>query len=122
MRLVSLLPNSASAAMALALTVSSAMGTSSSVWAEEGVGENIYFRSCSLCHGEEGEGAMPGIPDLSIKNGPLTKPVDELVRTVAKGVERPELPTPMPPFGGDDTLTEKDLYQVLNFMKKTFVN
>ncbi len=89
---------------------------------EQETGEAIYFRSCALCHGGEGEGAMPDIPDLTKPEGPLSKSTDTLVKTVVEGVERPDLPTPMPPFGGDETLTEKDLYKVLTFMKQNLVN
>ena len=83
-------------------------------------GEEVYFRICATCHGEDGEGAMPGIPDLSGNSGPLSKPIETLVEIVAKGIERPDAPVSMPPFGGDDTLSRKNLFEVLKYMQGEF--
>jgi len=83
-------------------------------------GEAIYFRVCATCHGEDGEGAMPGIKNLTGKDGVFSKPDAELLKSVITGVDRPGMETPMPPMGGDDELTEADLKKVLSFMRGEF--
>lgn len=73
----------------------------------------IYVESCAVCHGIAGEGAMPGIPDLTAPNGSLSKPESDLIRAIVNGVERPGLETPMPPSG----LDEKTAKAVLGYLR-----
>ncbi|MEQ8504388.1 MAG: c-type cytochrome [Rhodospirillales bacterium] len=86
------------AILILGLSASIAVG----VHAGERAPEDIYTESCAVCHGVAGEGAMPGIPDLTEPNGSLSKPEVDLVRSIVNGVERPGLETPMPPSGLDE--------------------
>ena len=85
-------------------------------------GEDLYFQTCALCHGDDGTGAMPGIPDLSGPDGPLWKSEDDLIATIMNGVERPDLPTPMPAKGGNDKLNTKKARSILKFMRREFGN
>lgn len=104
------------ATITLALAV---VGEPTVAWAGS-PGEEIYFRVCATCHGEDGDGAMPGIPDLSGNSGPLSKPIETLVENVVKGIEHPDAPVSMPPFGGDDTLSRENLFEVLKYMQGEF--
>jgi len=86
----------------------------------EAVGERLYFESCAVCHGEDGMGAMPGIRNLTEKNGPLSKPTPELVSAILNGVDRPGLSTPMPAKGGNDEITPGLAREIVKFMRKEF--
>ena len=83
-------------------------------------GEAIYFRGCATCHGEDGTGAMPGIKDLTGRDGVFAKSDAELLRSVVEGIDRPGMDTPMPPMGGDDELTRAEIKKVLEFMRGEF--
>ena len=85
-------------------------------------GEELYFETCAVCHGDDGAGAMPDIPDVTGPEGPLWKSDSELITTIMNGVERDGLPTPMPVKGGNDDLTPEKAKRVLDFMRREFGN
>jgi mono/diheme cytochrome c family protein len=85
-------------------------------------GEELYFETCAVCHGGDGAGTMPGIPDMSGASGPLWKSDKDLITTIINGVERSDLPTPMPAKGGNDDLTPEKVRSVLEFMRREFGN
>lgn len=72
----------------------------------------IYTESCAFCHGDDGTGDMPGIPDLSEPNGHLSKPDANLIHSIINGVNYPGLATPMPPSELDKS-TAKAVLQYL---------
>jgi mono/diheme cytochrome c family protein len=37
-------------------------------------GESTYQFSCVACHGADGAGVLPGVPDLTATDGPLAVP------------------------------------------------
>ena len=80
----------------------------------------VYSRSCIACHGADGAGAMPGIPDLTDSNGPLMKSDTELLKSILDGVETPAAPTPMPARGGDEDLTDAEARLVLQYIRHQF--
>lgn len=84
----------------------------------ENVGETIYMRGCVVCHGDDGAGAMPGIPDLGGDDGPLKKSDAELLSNIMNGLESEA--SSMPPKGGDDALTGAEAILVLEYMRNTF--
>jgi len=88
--------------------------------AAEPTGEDLYYQTCSLCHGDDGTGAMPGIPNISGAGGPLWKPQEELLFAIMNGIERPDLPTPMPAKGGNDDMTIEMARDVLEFIRREF--
>lgn len=88
----------------------------------ESSGEDLYFETCSICHGDDGTGAMPGIPDMSGAKGPLWKSDKDLISTIINGVERSDLPTPMPAKGGNDDLDFEKARSILEFMRREFGN
>jgi len=45
-------------------------------------GAKVYERACVACHGTDGVGAMPGIPDFCILGGPLDKPDNALLASI----------------------------------------
>lgn len=83
-------------------------------------GQAVYTQTCLACHGADGKGALPGVPDLTRADGPLAKPDAELLQSITAGVQRPGAPLAMPPKGGNPNLTETDIRQVLDYMRLAF--
>ncbi len=103
-----------------AIAVLAALYPASVETAAADAGAAVYARSCIACHGVDGAGAMPGIPDLTDRQGPLAKPEDVLLRSILDGIASGASPTPMPPKGGDEGLTEAEARMVLNYMRHRF--
>lgn len=83
-------------------------------------GKEIYEGTCIACHGANGKGALPGVPNLTSPKGPL-KGADELaIRRMRDGYQTPGSPMAMPPKGGNPALTDDDLKAVLAYMRKAF--
>ena len=94
---------------------------SPATWAEvEHVnGEKVYKENCMICHGEDGSGFMPGVPDLSESTSWKTVPINDLLRRVKQGVQSPGSAVAMPPKGGNAMLTDSELKAALVYMNKT---
>jgi len=83
-------------------------------------GESIYKQTCIACHGEDGKGLLPGMPDLTEKQGRLSKDDAVLVKNMRDGYQSPGSPMAMPAKGGNSKLTDEDLKNVLQYMRKSF--
>lgn len=83
-------------------------------------GQAIYETHCSVCHGIDGKGTLPGMPDFTKKKGVLSLPVALLVKRVANGYQGPDSPMAMPPRGGDASLTNRQIKQVLRYVRRKF--
>ena len=83
-------------------------------------GQAIYESTCIACHGKNGEGVLPGTPNLRKQGGVLAKSDEELFRNVLNGFKSPGSPLAMPPKGGNPALTEADVRAVLQYLRKTF--
>lgn len=83
-------------------------------------GREVYHGACVACHGADGSGALPGVPDLTGKDGPLAGLDEVLVERMIKGFQSPDSPMPMPAKGGDPSLTEADMRAVLQYMRAEF--
>lgn len=55
----------------------------------------LYGETCAVCHGFDGTGEMPGVPDLSLPDSPLLKPDTDLVQSIVNGIDYPGIETPM---------------------------
>lgn len=95
------------------------LAASAEVAAEEH-GKTLYTQYCLACHGADGAGTMPGVPDLTDKAGVLAKPNALLLRSLLDGVQRPGAPVAMPPKGGNPALTEEDMQAVLAYIRHKF--
>lgn len=84
-------------------------------------GQEIYARGCLACHGSDGTGSLPGVPDLTDPSGALSQDSAVLLEHVKAGVQRPQSPMAMPPRGGDPSLTDADLEATLDYMRSTFL-
>jgi mono/diheme cytochrome c family protein len=83
-------------------------------------GEVVYNETCIACHGGDGSGSLPGVPDLGGKAGPLSQADAFLIKRMADGFQSPGSPMEMPARGGDSALTDADLNAVLQYMRKKF--
>lgn len=81
---------------------------------------DLYSRSCIACHGDDGRGAIAGVPDLTSQSGPLRQPDADLQRSILTGVRNPKSPLVMPPKGGDPSLTDEDARQLVQFLREEF--
>ena len=84
-------------------------------------GKVIFKKTCVACHGENGEGIEGLGKDWTTSEYIASSTDDELVEflKVGRTIEDPANTTGvlMPPKGGDPTLTEDDLYNVVAFMR-----
>lgn len=84
-------------------------------------GEKVYLRLCSICHGRDANG-IPGLGKGLRNNSFIQSKTDaELVEFLKVG--RPATDplnitgVNMPPMGGDPSLTEEDLQNVVAFLR-----
>lgn len=109
----------ATSAMA-ANTVASTGAASAAIAPDPVAGGEIYTQTCVACHGADGSGAIPGVPDFRESNGRLSKSDDVLINNMINGFQTPGSPMPMPARGGNPALTEQDMADVLAYMRLTF--
>ena len=83
-------------------------------------GKAIFDQTCVACHGENGQGAIPGIPNLARKPSPLQQSDELLLQRIRDGYSSGKSPIAMPPMGGNPDLSDSDLLDVLSYMRKTF--
>ena len=79
-------------------------------------GAAIYAGQCLACHGANGAGTMPGVPDFTGSSGVLRKSGYVLLSSLIEGVQRPEAAATVPALGGNPALTPADMRAVLNFL------
>tara|TARA_Y100000780_G_C13580103_1_gene376383 strand:- start:241 stop:858 length:618 start_codon:yes stop_codon:yes gene_type:complete len=85
-------------------------------------GKQIYESNCLACHGANGKGSIPGVPDFNVKNGRLSKSDNELLSNIITGVQSPGSSMPMPPRGGNSQLSDTDLNSVLKYIRSSFTD
>lgn len=83
-------------------------------------GQVVYEQTCVACHGADGKGVLPGVPDFTEKGGRLSQSEDMLVQRVIDGFQSPGSPMAMPPRGGNADLTEADARAVVKYLIGTF--
>ncbi|MHB1216399.1 MAG: c-type cytochrome [Thiobacillus sp.] len=87
---------------------------------DPGRGAVVFNGTCIACHGSDGSGSLPGVPDLNERTGLLSQDDTVLLKRMAEGFQSPGSPMAMPPRGGDPALTDADLKAVLSYMRKEF--
>jgi len=83
-------------------------------------GEDIYLQTCIACHGADGKGTVPGAPDFTSPDGPLSQSDEVLVQHITEGFKSKGSPMAMPPKGGNSSLNNNDIQAVLQYMKENF--
>jgi len=95
-------------------------GLSPVMAADSGRGAEIYAQTCVACHGADGRGTLPGVPDFTSKSGPLSKGDSVLLQHITDGFQTPGSVMAMPPKGGNPDLTEDDVIDVLYYIRGKF--
>lgn len=90
------------------------------VHADDQAGKAVYDGTCIACHGPDGKGVLPGVPDFTAANSPLANPDALLQKRISEGYQAPDSPMAMPPKGGNPTLTDAQIAEVLRYMRETF--
>lgn len=73
-------------------------------------GKNIYAQKCAACHGADGKGTSPGMPDFT-DHGMMEEMGESVMfQKISEGVPG----TPMPPW--EDALTEEERWMVINYI------
>lgn len=84
-------------------------------------GESQYNTTCVACHGADGKGAIPGIPDFTSLSSPLKKKhYNILIENVKKGFKSKGSPMPMPAKGGNPNLSDEDIKDVIGYLLQRF--
>jgi mono/diheme cytochrome c family protein len=87
-------------------------------------GAGIYASSCSGCHGADGAGHLPRIPQLAGNPVVMTKDPTSLIRLVLEGSTSPQTeagpdPMHMPAFAN---LTDREIAEVVNYVRTDWGN
>lgn len=91
-------------------------GGSADSWAA-GDGAALYRQTCVVCHGKNGKGAIPGVPDFTRKGGAMSKSDAELAASILKGFQTKGASMTMPPKGGNPKLTADDAAALVTYMR-----
>lgn len=94
------------------------LATTTSAYAQ--TGKEVYEKTCIACHGANGKGAIPGAANFTDPKGPISKSDADLLKHMANGYQTPGSPMAMPAKGGNPTLTDDDLKNVLKYIRDTF--
>ena len=83
-------------------------------------GEAIYSQSCAACHGSDGKGALPGVPDFNAKKGVLSSTDAVLAGRITNGYQSKGSAMAMPAKGGNSSLTAQDISDVIAYLRQRF--
>lgn len=81
-------------------------------------GQTLYEANCAVCHGSDGEGAMPGIKNLVEKPAWINKSDKQLVKIIATGIQSNDSSVSMPPRGGNPELTDQQIDSIVQYLRK----
>ncbi len=84
------------------------------------VGKAIYSQTCIACHGANGKGALPGVSDFTVADGPLAKSNAELAKSVNEGLATPGAALSMPAKGGNPSLSDDDILALIVYLRSEF--
>lgn len=79
-----------------------------------------YNETCVACHGPDGRGAIPGMPDFTKPDGPLSKPDEVLLKHMTEGFASGKAPISMPARGGNPGLSDAELADLLGYIRNKF--
>jgi len=83
-------------------------------------GFEVYTQTCVACHGDNGKGALEGVPDFTLANSRLHQPRETLMTNMISGFQSDGSLMAMPPMGGNPDLTEQDMADVLAYLITEF--
>lgn len=81
-------------------------------------GRQTFDSICSSCHGDMGVTEIPGIPVFA-KGERMNKTDEQLKKSIKNGVNNPSNPAgmAMPPHGGGPALSDKQMSDVIAFVR-----
>lgn len=81
----------------------------------------LYNQTCVACHGANGKGALPGVPDLTSAQGPLARKSDaQLAASILSGLQTPGAALAMPAQGGNPAVTADDAAALVRYLRAQF--
>lgn len=83
-------------------------------------GKQLYLQNCSVCHGVDGTGSMPGVANLQENIGWTKVDDKEMLEQIKQGIQKPGSRFRMPAKGGNQNLTDDDLKNILKHMRQSF--
>lgn len=83
-------------------------------------GESVFQSACIACHGTDGAGALPGVPDLTAKDSPLALDEHVLLKRTIEGYQSPGSSMAMPQRAGNPDLSDEDLKAAIRYMRERF--
>ena len=84
-------------------------------------GEKLYMQNCMVCHADDGSGAMPGVLDLEENRAWSSIDDIKLLTRLKQGIQKPDASISMPAKGGNPALTDKDLKEIIIYMRQSFL-
>lgn len=83
-------------------------------------GDAIYNQTCVACHNLNGKGNVPGAPDFTRPDSALSQSDEVLFKHVKEGFQSPGSPMAMPPKGGNSSLSDAEIRNVVEYLQETF--
>lgn len=83
-------------------------------------GADVYSQTCVACHGDNGKGTVPGAPNFTKTDGPLSQTDETLFKHIKLGFKSPGSPMAMPPKGGNMSLTDADIKAVVDYLREAY--
>jgi mono/diheme cytochrome c family protein len=77
-------------------------------------GKMLYTTTCAACHGANGKGAFPGVPDLGSR---MAKTDAQLSNSILQGVKPKGSTMAMPAKGGNPQLTAADAAALVSYIR-----
>lgn len=74
----------------------------------------LYSNTCIACHGANGKGAIPGVPDLGPR---MTMTDDDLANSILNGLQSKGSLMAMPAKGGNPAITEADAAALVVYLR-----
>lgn len=82
-------------------------------------GASVYSQTCIACHGPRGKGTVPGAPDFTQADDVFAQSDATLLAHMRDGFQSGG-GMAMPPKGGNPNLTEQDLMDALEYIRREF--
>jgi mono/diheme cytochrome c family protein len=83
-------------------------------------GADIYSQTCAACHGDNGKGTVPGAPNFTRTDGPMSQSDETLFKHIKLGFKSSGSPMAMPPKGGNMRLTDDDIRTVVAYIRDSY--